>query len=103
MMEVTVHSGTSRGVFSDEDGLNYLGDVRVAGKTGTLQAGESEPTTSWFVGFAPSRAPRIVVSVLLENGAMYREKANEVGRDLLRAYFAARSYRGVTMPDVLKK
>lgn len=103
MMEVTVHSGTSRDVFSDEDGLNYLGDVRVAGKTGTLQAGDSEPTTSWFVGFAPSRAPRVVVSVLLENGALYREKANEVGRDLLRAYFAARGYRGVTMPSVLAR
>jgi cell division protein FtsI/penicillin-binding protein 2 len=98
MMEVTVHSGTSREVFSDEDGHNYLGDVRVAGKTGTLQPSDDDPTTSWFVGFAPSRAPRIVVSVLLENGATYRQKANEVGRDLLRAYFAARGYRGVTMP-----
>jgi penicillin-binding protein A len=103
MMEVTVHSGTSRDVFSDEDGLSYLGDVRVAGKTGTLQAGDTEPTTSWFVGFAPSRAPRVVVSVLLENGALYREKANEVGRDLLRAYFAERGYRGVTMPSVLAR
>jgi cell division protein FtsI/penicillin-binding protein 2 len=103
MMEVTVHSGTSRDVFSDEEGRSYLGDVRVAGKTGTLQAGEAEPTTSWFVGFAPSRAPRVVISVLLENGPLYREKANEVGRDLLRAYFAQRGYRGVTMPEVLRR
>jgi cell division protein FtsI/penicillin-binding protein 2 len=101
MMEVTVHSGTSREVFSNEEGKNYLGDVRVAGKTGTLRAGDDEATTSWFVGFAPSRAPRIVVSVLLENGDVYREKANEVGRDLLRTYFAARGFRGVTMPKVL--
>lgn len=103
MMEVTVHSGTSRDVFTDEDGLSYLGDVRVAGKTGTLQAGDTEPTTSWFIGFAPSRAPRIVVSVLLENGSLYREKANEVGRDLLRAYFAARGSRGVSLPDALTR
>lgn len=102
MMEVTVHSGTSREVFSDEDGRSVLGDIRVAGKTGTLQAGDAEPTTSWFVGFAPSRAPRIVVSVLLENGSLYREKANEVGRDLLRAYFVGRGARGVTMPPVLQ-
>jgi cell division protein FtsI/penicillin-binding protein 2 len=103
MMEVTVHSGTSRDVFTDEDGLNYLGDVRVAGKTGTLQAGEADTTTSWFIGFAPSRAPRVVVSVLLENGAMYREKANEVGRDLLRAYFGTRGYRGVSVPAALRQ
>jgi cell division protein FtsI/penicillin-binding protein 2 len=103
MMEVTVHSGTSRDVFTDEDGLSYLGDVRVAGKTGTLQAGDTEPTTSWFVGFAPSRAPRVVVSVLLENGTLYRAKANEVGRDLLRAYFAQRGHRGVSMPSVIAR
>jgi cell division protein FtsI/penicillin-binding protein 2 len=102
MMEVTVHSGTSREVFSDEDGRSLLGDVRVAGKTGTLQAGDDEPTTSWFIGFAPSRAPRVVVSVLLENGSTYREKANEVGRDLFRTFFAARGYRGVTMPAALE-
>lgn len=101
MMEVTIHSGTSREVFTDEDGKNYLGDVRVAGKTGTLQPSDDDPTTSWFIAFAPSRAPRIAVSVLLENGATYRQKANEVGRDLLRAYFAARGYRGVTMPPAL--
>jgi cell division protein FtsI/penicillin-binding protein 2 len=101
MMEVTVHSGTSRETFTDAVGRSYLGDVRAAGKTGTLQPNADEPTTSWFVGFAPSRKPRIVVSVLLENGPGWRRKANEVGRDLLRTYFAARGYRGVTLPDGL--
>jgi cell division protein FtsI/penicillin-binding protein 2 len=101
MMEVTMDGGTCREVFTDPDGHSYLGDVRAAGKTGTLQAGAGEPTTSWFVGFAPSRAPRVAVSVLLENGAGWREKANEVGRDVLRSYFAARGYRGVTMPEGL--
>jgi peptidoglycan glycosyltransferase len=101
MMEVTIHSGTSREIFTDPDGHSYLGDVRAAGKTGTLQEDGAGPTTSWFIGFAPSRAPRVVVSVLLENGAGWREKANEVGRDLLRSYFAARGYRGVTVPEGL--
>jgi cell division protein FtsI/penicillin-binding protein 2 len=101
MMEVTVHSGTSLGAFTDETGKSYLGDVRAAGKTGTLQPNDDDPTTSWFVGFAPSRNPRLVLSVLLENGPLYRRKANEVGRDLFRAYFASRGYRGVTMPDGL--
>ncbi len=101
MMEVTVHSGTSRGAFTDEDGRSYLGDVRAAGKTGTLQPNDDDPTTSWFVGFAPSRRPRVVVSVLLENGPVWRRKANEVGRDFLRVYFAEHGARGVTMPDGL--
>jgi penicillin-binding protein A len=101
MMEVTVHSGTSREAFTGPDGRSYLGDVRAAGKTGTLQPDSDEPTTSWFIGFAPSRKPRIAISVLLENGPGWRRKANEVGRDVLRAYFAARGYRGVTMPEGL--
>ncbi|HEX4338898.1 MAG TPA: penicillin-binding transpeptidase domain-containing protein [Polyangiaceae bacterium] len=101
MMEVTVHSGTCLAAFTDESGKSYLGDVRAAGKTGTLQPNDDDPTTSWFVGFAPSRHPRLVISVLLENGPLWRRKANEVGRDVFRAYFAGHGYRGVTMPDGL--
>jgi cell division protein FtsI/penicillin-binding protein 2 len=101
MMEVTVHSGTCREAFTDPDGQHYLGDVRVAGKTGTLQPHSDEPLTSWFVGFAPSRQPRIAISVLLENGVGWRRKANQVGRDVFRAYFADRNTRGVTVPDGL--
>ncbi len=101
MMEITVSSGTCLAAFSDASGKSYLGDVRAAGKTGTLQPNDDDPTTSWFVGFAPSRHPRLVISVLLENGPLWRRKANEVGRDLFRAYFASRGYRGVTMPDGL--
>jgi cell division protein FtsI/penicillin-binding protein 2 len=98
MMEVTVHSGTSLEAFSDDSGRSYLPGIRVAGKTGTLQPSAAAPTTTWFVGFAPSRRPRVVVSVLIQNGAVWRRKANEVARDMLRAYFADRGYRGVTAP-----
>jgi peptidoglycan glycosyltransferase len=98
MMEVTVHTGTSFGAFTDDEGKSYLGDVRAAGKTGTLQPNDDDPTTSWFVGFAPSRKPQLVISVLLENGPLWRRKANEVGRDMMRVYFASRGFRGVTMP-----
>lgn len=88
MMEVTVQSGTSVGAFTDESHRSYLPGVRVAGKTGTLKPSSHSPTTSWFTGFAPSRKPRVVVGVLLENGHVWREKANEVARDMLRVYFA---------------
>jgi cell division protein FtsI/penicillin-binding protein 2 len=87
MMEVTVDSGTAYGAFHDEEGRALLGRIRVAGKTGTLRPETRTATTSWFIGFAPSRAPRIAVSVLLQNGASYRRKAAEVARDVLRLYF----------------
>jgi peptidoglycan glycosyltransferase len=87
MMEVTVHSGTCLRAFTDESGKSYLPGIRVAGKTGTLRTHDAGTTTSWFIGFAPSRHPRVVVSVMLDNGRLWRRKANEVARDLLQAYF----------------
>ena len=96
MMEVTVHSGTSLEAFTNEMGVNYLGDIKTAGKTGTLQKRKSGPTTSWFTGFAPARAPKVIVTVLLQNGKVWHRRANEVARDVLRSYFVGR--RGVSDP-----
>jgi cell division protein FtsI/penicillin-binding protein 2 len=50
------------------------------------------------VGFAPSRAPEIAISVLAVNTPTWRAKANVIARDVLRAYFAARGASGVTRP-----
>ena len=98
MMEVTTRAGTSAEVFNPPGGGSYFPGMRVAGKTGTLGPGSREGTTSWFIGFAPSRKPEVVVSVLLVNGGVWREKANEVARDLLRVYFVAQGRNGVTDP-----
>jgi peptidoglycan glycosyltransferase len=93
MLEVTIETGTSRHAFTAPDGKRYLRGIRVAGKTGTLRPGQGEDTmTSWFTGFAPSRSPEIVVTVMLVNGHTYRRKANELARDLLRTYFRAHGY-----------
>ena len=98
MMELTVHGGTSLGAFSDESGRSLLGELRVAGKTGTLHRPHDGSTTSWFVGFAPSRSPEIVVSVMLLNADVWRSKANEIARDMMRVYFAARGKPGIVDP-----
>lgn len=98
MMEVTVHAGTSLEAFTEASGKSYLRAIRVAGKTGTLRASRGGPTTSWFIGFAPSRKPDIVISVLLNNGSRWRQKANELARDLLRAHFARRGVAGISDP-----
>lgn len=100
MLEVTIETGTCRHAFTGPDGKRYLPGIRVAGKTGTLRPEQSDDTmTSWFVGFAPSRNPEIVVSVMLVNGHTYRRKANELARDLLRTYFRAHGHaESVTDP-----
>jgi penicillin-binding protein A len=98
MMEVTVRSGTCRHAFSDESGHPYLGNIRVSGKTGTLRPEANEGMTSWFIGFAPSQKPEIIVSVMLENGAVWRRKANELARDFMRSYFHSHGRAWVTDP-----
>ena len=98
MMEVTVRSGTCRHAFSDPSGRPYLGNMRVSGKTGTLRPETNEGMTSWFIGFAPSQNPEVVISVMLENGAVWRQKANELARDLLRSYFHAHGRPWISDP-----
>lgn len=98
MMEVTVRSGTCRRAFSDANGRPYLGNMRVSGKTGTLRPESSDGMTSWFIGFAPSQNPEIVISVMLENGPVWRHKANELARDLLRSYFHAHGRPWISDP-----
>lgn len=99
MMESVVRQGTAYPAFFDEQGVPLLPGLRVAGKTGTL--GHEEGTHSWFVGFAPSRAPEIVVAVLLDNGAVWRTTAKNIGASVFKAYFfenAQSEMAGATSP-----
>jgi penicillin-binding protein 2 len=41
---------------------------------------------AWFVGFAPRRAPEIVVVALLEHG-VHGNYAGPIVRDVIKAYF----------------
>jgi cell division protein FtsI/penicillin-binding protein 2 len=91
MLEKGVRSGTSAKAFRHlPDRPSYT----AAGKTGTLMvASPNKRLVSWFAGFAPSRQPEFVVSVLLANDERWWRKANEVARDVLDACFAARPRR----------
>ncbi len=60
MMESVVTSGTGRKARID--------GVSVAGKTGTAEHGTGELPHAWFVGFAPSDAPKVAVAVIVEDG-----------------------------------
>lgn len=94
-MEITVHSGTAREAFVDDYGHSLLGPIQAAGKTGTLCPHPGLPTASWFVGFAPSDQPTVVVSVLLQNPERWYRKGHQVARDLLAAYFRRRGVQGI--------
>jgi cell division protein FtsI/penicillin-binding protein 2 len=98
MMETTVRGGTSYRAFHDAEGRPFLPNIAVAGKTGSLTRAETQQFYTWFVGFAPSRAPEVAIAVLVVNSPAWRAKANVVAREVLRAYFAAKGVPGVTRP-----
>jgi cell division protein FtsI/penicillin-binding protein 2 len=98
MMRETVTSGSAMRSFRDPRGRPYLGEVRVAGKTGTLSRSEQNRYYTWFVGFAPAEQPRVAVATLVVNTPIWRLKAPQLARDVLRAYFAEQKAPGVTAP-----
>jgi penicillin-binding protein 2 len=78
-------------------GRARLRDVRVAGKTGTVQVvGQLEPGVegpedhSWFVGFAPAENARIAFAVIVEHGGHGGSTAAPVARAVLEEYYRER-------------
>jgi peptidoglycan glycosyltransferase len=60
--------------------------VRTAGKSGTAELAPGQAPHSWFVGFAPARAPRIAIAVVVENGGSGSSAAVPIGGRLMRAW-----------------
>ena len=75
MLRRVVTHGTGKGV--DIPGLE------ICGKTGTAQV-DNKDDHAWFTCFAPLKNPRIVVTVLIENGGYGAQTALPVARTLLQ-------------------
>lgn len=86
MMKLTVSNGTASSSFRERH-RNILGDIEVAGKTGSL-SNHQRPFKdySWFVGFAPADDPRIAVAAVVVNGLKWRVHAPFIAREALKAY-----------------
>ncbi len=76
MMRAAVQRGTGRAC--DLPGLD------VCGKTGTAETGRGGRDHAWFTCFAPAATPRLVVTVLVEEGGFGAEAALPVARAVLR-------------------
>jgi membrane peptidoglycan carboxypeptidase len=86
MMKLTITQGTASMYFRERR-RSALGDIAVAGKTGSLSNHERPfKDYSWFVGFAPADDPQIAVAVVVVNGLKWRIHAPYVAREALRAY-----------------
>ncbi|MCJ7502420.1 MAG: penicillin-binding protein 2 [Acidobacteriia bacterium] len=91
-----VNEGGGTGARAHDPGLD------IAGKTGTAQVVSDELQKSarkaeyrnnaWFVGYAPSAKPEIVVSVLVMQGE-HSTVAVPIARDVIKAYFQKKAWR----------
>jgi cell division protein FtsI/penicillin-binding protein 2 len=57
---------------------------RAAGKTGTAQWNKDKPTHAWFTAFAPYDNPRIVITVLVEEGGEGSATALPIADEFLK-------------------
>jgi cell division protein FtsI/penicillin-binding protein 2 len=90
MMALTVSEGTAHSAFFDPKGRPYLPGISVAGKTGSLSSERPYRHYSWWVGFAPERAPEIALAALVVNTPKWRIKSSFVAREALRHYLVER-------------
>lgn len=63
-----------------------ISGVRVAGKTGTAQNGEGQPSTAWFIAAAPADDPQVAVAVVLQHaGESGGAVAGPIARSVMEA------------------
>ncbi len=80
LMRTVVTEGTGSAVRTDS--------YTVAGKTGSAEFDKDKETHAWFVGFAPAENPRVVVSVIVEEGGSGGKAAAPIARSLFDLYFS---------------
>lgn len=78
MMKDVVREGTG--------GAASLGDLEVAGKTGTAETRTAGLNDAWFIGFAPADDPKVAVAVVVENSPQTGgQVAAPIAREVMQA------------------
>jgi peptidoglycan glycosyltransferase len=85
MMRYTTTMGTSRREFM-RGGRPALGEIEVAGKTGTLSGSNPAGLNNWFIGTAPLQNPELAVAVIAVD-ANHSAKASRLGRLVMQKFF----------------
>jgi penicillin-binding protein 2 len=99
-MEV-VSQGLKAVVASGTGGATRLGNVEVAGKTGSAEAPPiGSKTHAWFACYAPAEKPRIAICAFVEHGGHGGSAAAPIARAVLEKYF---SIPGAVPPSELAK
>ena len=87
MLVDTTTRGTARSAFRRRNGRPMVGDVKVAGKTGSLTGRDPAGKYEWFVGVAPADAPALAVATVVVHGDLYWRGGAQLAADMLRRAF----------------
>jgi cell division protein FtsI/penicillin-binding protein 2 len=90
MLVETTRSGTARRAFRKRNGQPLLGEVSVAGKTGSLSGKDPDGRYEWFIGVAPAEAPQIAIATVIVQTPRYRRTASQVAAGVLESLFCER-------------
>ena len=89
--EVALPGGTAAHVFKGFP-------ISIAGKTGTAENSHGDDH-GWFVAYAPFEDPKVVVSVLVENGGFGAQSAAPIARMVLDYYLLGKLPKGAAQDD----
>jgi peptidoglycan glycosyltransferase len=70
-----------------------ISGIKVAGKTGTAEAGKSVQTHAWFIAFAPADDPIVAMAIVLENAGVGGRVAAPAAKRVLEAALNAQTPR----------
>ncbi len=96
MLADTTVRGTARRAFRDRRGRPLLQQVKVAGKTGSLNGKDPDGRYEWFIGVAPVDRPTIAIAAVSVQGPLYWMSASQMAAEVLKVAFCP---KGVCSPD----
>lgn len=85
--EAQVMTGLLKGVVDEGTASSLKGlNMNIAGKTGSAEFETGKAAHAWFVGFAPSDNPKVVVAVVVENVGTGSTYAVPIAKQIFAAY-----------------
>ncbi|MEE8398137.1 MAG: penicillin-binding transpeptidase domain-containing protein [Desulfobacterales bacterium] len=89
LMVATVRSGTGKKIFSGYRRHPILSQLRIGGKSGSINSKAQDKRFDWFVGFAEEKdgTEALVLSVLVAHGKYIGTKAASYARMAMEQYF----------------
>ena len=83
-----IHAALAGVVSRGTAAASRIQGIALAGKTGTAQSGPTTGDHAWFVGYAPSDDPKIVVAVMIEFGG-HGTRAARIASKIIEHYLKA--------------